>query len=215
MRLFPTLPDTPPHSLLASVLPLLAPMATMGMTTVSSHADLTSHSDLPPLPDLYATTSSPPKSATSAGPTLIFGSTLRSCAFCLEDYRAGDRLRLLDACGHCFHATCVDTWLDNPHASVHSSFACPVCKTPVSMRPDNSKRMHRRGRVQSDLDDGLHEEPGSRDESTETGDDSVTTPPWANVQLIDLSVHQSWVEWFSELVRLYSVSDVRWTRRSR
>nr|XP_015626277.1 RING-H2 finger protein ATL56 [Oryza sativa Japonica Group] len=47
------------------------------------------------------------------------------CAVCLEAACAGERWRALPACGHAFHAACVDRWLAR-------AAACPVCRASVS-----------------------------------------------------------------------------------
>ena len=47
------------------------------------------------------------------------------CAICLDLVRAGEAVRRLPACGHLFHAGCVDKWL-RAHAT------CPLCRTAVA-----------------------------------------------------------------------------------
>ncbi|KAJ0704794.1 putative transcription factor C2H2 family [Helianthus annuus] len=44
-----------------------------------------------------------------------------SCSICLADYKPEDVVRLLPACGHLYHVSCIDTWL-NAHPT------CPVCR---------------------------------------------------------------------------------------
>ncbi|GJS07920.1 RING-H2 finger protein ATL8-like protein [Tanacetum coccineum] len=43
------------------------------------------------------------------------------CAICLSEFVAGDEVRLLPPCGHCFHVECVDRWI-----GLH--FTCPSCR---------------------------------------------------------------------------------------
>ncbi|XVF14122.1 hypothetical protein REPUB_Repub09cG0030100 [Reevesia pubescens] len=44
------------------------------------------------------------------------------CAVCLENFKTGEKCRLLPQCRHSFHAECVDSWLlRNP--------ICPICRT--------------------------------------------------------------------------------------
>lgn len=44
-----------------------------------------------------------------------------TCAICLYEFAAGDRVRLLPKCNHGFHVRCIDQWLNS-----HSS--CPTCR---------------------------------------------------------------------------------------
>ena len=46
-----------------------------------------------------------------------------TCTICLGDYEDDEQLRLLP-CGHCFHAECVDAWLQ-------INRICPMCKVDV------------------------------------------------------------------------------------
>ncbi|KAK9019636.1 hypothetical protein V6N11_054151 [Hibiscus sabdariffa] len=53
------------------------------------------------------------------------------CIVCLSEYHTDDILRILPYCGHFFHVTCIDTWLQQ-----HST--CPVCR--LSLREFSEKK---------------------------------------------------------------------------
>lgn len=50
------------------------------------------------------------------------GSSPVDCAVCLENFKMGDKCRLLPNCNHSFHAHCIDSWL------LKTPF-CPICRT--------------------------------------------------------------------------------------
>ncbi|XP_048434850.1 RING-H2 finger protein ATL39-like [Pyrus x bretschneideri] len=43
------------------------------------------------------------------------------CAVCLDNFKMGEKCRLLPLCGHSFHAHCVDAWLLRTPI-------CPICR---------------------------------------------------------------------------------------
>ncbi|KAM7463825.1 hypothetical protein LguiA_031946 [Lonicera macranthoides] len=47
------------------------------------------------------------------------------CIVCLSEYHGEDTLRILPFCGHAFHTTCIDIWLQQRST-------CPVCR--ISLR---------------------------------------------------------------------------------
>ncbi len=52
------------------------------------------------------------------------GDSSECCAVCLEEFEAGEKVRVLP-CGHKFHGDCLVPWLTERHAS------CPLCKMDV------------------------------------------------------------------------------------
>uniref|UniRef100_A0ACD5U2N5 Uncharacterized protein n=1 Tax=Avena sativa TaxID=4498 RepID=A0ACD5U2N5_AVESA len=44
------------------------------------------------------------------------------CSICISALVAGDKVKALPPCGHCFHPDCVDAWL-------RSHPSCPLCRT--------------------------------------------------------------------------------------
>jgi hypothetical protein len=56
------------------------------------------------------------------------------CTICLAEYHADDTLRILPFCGHQFHSTCIDIWLQQ-----HST--CPVCRISLRELPDKKRLM--------------------------------------------------------------------------
>ena len=58
------------------------------------------------------------------------GSSSRCCV-CLESYAVGDVVKALPACGHGFHAACVDRWLTG------CSDACPVCRERTESKAED------------------------------------------------------------------------------
>lgn len=57
------------------------------------------------------------------------------CAICLVEYQEKDVLRILPFCGHSFHVTCIDIWLQQ-----HST--CPVCRVSLRDSPEGKRLLH-------------------------------------------------------------------------
>lgn len=56
------------------------------------------------------------------------------CTVCLAEYNGEDILRILPYCGHSFHVTCIDIWLQQ-----HST--CPVCRVSLREFPERKRLM--------------------------------------------------------------------------
>ena len=67
-----------------------------------------------------------PKSALKKIPVIKFkeGDPYETCCICLDDYAAGDKLRVLP-CDHAYHSKCIDPWL------VKNKRVCPQCRRKV------------------------------------------------------------------------------------
>lgn len=55
------------------------------------------------------------------------GSSPMDCAVCLDNFKAGDKCRLLPLCSHSFHAECIDLWL-------LKTPICPVCRSSADLQ---------------------------------------------------------------------------------
>ncbi|CAN4088264.1 unnamed protein product [Withania somnifera] len=56
--------------------------------------------------------------------SVIEGSSTTSpvdCAVCLENFKIGEKCRLLPKCNHTFHVQCIDSWLKK-------TAVCPICR---------------------------------------------------------------------------------------
>ncbi|KAH1139190.1 hypothetical protein AAZX31_10G191400 [Glycine max] len=56
------------------------------------------------------------------------------CTVCLSEYQGEDMLRILPYCGHSFHVTCIDLWLQQ-------NSTCPVCRISLREFPDRKRLM--------------------------------------------------------------------------
>jgi len=48
-----------------------------------------------------------------------------TCAVCLTDFQATDRIRRVAKCGHVFHMECLDKWIG------YQRCTCPLCRSPT------------------------------------------------------------------------------------
>nr|ACG46789.1 RNA recognition motif containing protein [Zea mays] len=64
----------------------------------------------------------------SAAGTKLAGAAAE-CAICLAEFADGDAVRVMPACGHGFHARCIERWLAEGRRS-----SCPTCRAPAVQR---------------------------------------------------------------------------------
>ncbi|KAM0832536.1 hypothetical protein ACQ4PT_064833 [Festuca glaucescens] len=67
----------------------------------------------------------PPALMYSAAGTKLAGAA--ECAICLAEFVDGDAVRVMPACGHGFHARCIERWLAGGLRS-----SCPTCRAPAA-----------------------------------------------------------------------------------
>ncbi|KQK14351.1 RING-H2 finger protein ATL79 [Brachypodium distachyon] len=63
----------------------------------------------------------------SAAGTKLVGAAAAECAICLGEFVDGDAVRVMPACGHGFHARCIERWLAGGRRS-----SCPTCRAPAA-----------------------------------------------------------------------------------
>ncbi|RLM79762.1 RING-H2 finger protein ATL79-like [Panicum miliaceum] len=83
--------------------------------------------DPDPDPEKAAVEAPPPPPALvySAAGTKLAGAAAE-CAICLAEFVDGDAVRVMPACGHGFHARCIERWLAGGRRS-----SCPTCRAPL------------------------------------------------------------------------------------
>ncbi|KAJ3688691.1 hypothetical protein LUZ61_017855 [Rhynchospora tenuis] len=57
---------------------------------------------------------------------------MKDCVVCLENFKDGEKCKILPNCGHSFHKTCIDYWL-------LMNANCPVCRSSLSEKDIFSK----------------------------------------------------------------------------
>ncbi|KAF7087772.1 hypothetical protein CFC21_090935 [Triticum aestivum] len=75
----------------------------------------------------------PPLLVYSASGTRLAGAAAHECAICLAEFAEGDAVRAMPACGHGFHARCIERWLAVPTSAAGSRRpSCPTCRAPAA-----------------------------------------------------------------------------------
>lgn len=106
------------------------------------------------------------------------------CTVCLAEYRDEDTLRILPVCGHSFHATCIDIWLQQ-------NSTCPVCRISLReiperkwyMQPMFSSAIRSQYNTQSINRHCCHCLSTGHTHSSRSRDDPITNPPVQEARL--------------------------------
>lgn len=73
------------------------------------------------------------------------------CAVCLEDFRSGDRCRVIPSCCHTFHVHCADAWLSKRSV-------CPICRRSAACASEEKKGVDGGAAVALEEEDGRDRE---------------------------------------------------------
>lgn len=76
----------------------------------------------------------------------------RDCPVCLAEFRQGETLRRLDACGHAFHQECIDAWLAR-------NVSCPVCRTTLAPAREHAQGVEAGGPLSGAASDSQQQPP--------------------------------------------------------
>ncbi|CAI9766752.1 unnamed protein product [Fraxinus pennsylvanica] len=102
------------------------------------------------------------------------------CTVCLENFKVGEKCRLLPLCNHSFHADCVDLWLLRTPI-------CPICRTCADFVKSESilgEESNHFSETESGIEVGMNqrmemihlgEDDAQGRQATETGNSSETT----------------------------------------
>jgi hypothetical protein len=80
---------------------------------------------LPPQTDSELEIHVPPSTDQEAEEEEGLSTLCTTCSICIDDFEAGERIRLLPKCRHAFHTDCIMPWLTERQG------CCPLCKTAV------------------------------------------------------------------------------------
>jgi hypothetical protein len=67
----------------------------------------------------------PPSTDQEAEEEEVLSTSCTTCLICVDEFEAGERIRLLPKCHHAFHTDCIMPWLTERQG------CCPLCKTAV------------------------------------------------------------------------------------